>query len=152
MRGLSLITALCLITADTAFAASNFKGCFRKDFDKSYLKKNPLQFVTNVELEAKVREAKHVGGVLRFKLRDDKNQWWTTSFECMDSGTSWACGMECAGGGFLLAPGKGGLQLSNRTGIRVDKEDCGEDFRMIQADAAHDTFVLPQITSRDCKK
>jgi hypothetical protein len=139
------------------WAADAIKGCFQKNYEKTYLKKVEKQFITAIQLDVKKGEEASdrstVEGKLRARFRDDKEKWWEGQFVCMDNGPSWACSMECEGGTFILSPGKKGLQLANQSFLRFhEDETCESKPRDIRADTEHTIFIMPQITSKACKK
>jgi hypothetical protein len=133
-------------------AADALKGCFHRKFDKTWLKKVEKQFVTTIQIDVRKAEAEgSVMGKLSVKFRDDKEVWWHSEFECLNSGESWACSTHCDGGTFLLSRGKKGLQIINQRFLKFNREQCDAEPRFVYADIEHTSFTMPQINNKPCK-
>lgn len=61
------------------------------------------------------------------------------------------CGMESDGGSFMLEETKDGVRLTNKSYLRADDPEAGEEASVeLQSDAEHRVFLLRQISKGRC--
>jgi hypothetical protein len=148
-------TALALGLAATAcVAASAPKGCYDKTWSKGELKKLPLQMVTTIRVEAGIGaqpENKPASwGTLRARFRDTGDQWYSTAYECSDTGAGMACATICDGGIFVMASGRSGLQVIPQNGVILFSEDCAGTEAKLKLNEDRTPFAVGRISSRAC--
>jgi hypothetical protein len=141
-------------TAERVLISKAPKGCFEKSWNRSELKKLPLQKVTAVRIDvntgAQPSNQPAVFGKVQAKFRDSGDSWLSTDFECSDTGVGFACATHCDSSIFVLSPGLSGLQLLPQKVIAVFGGDCEGSAVSLKMNADQVPFALSRRSTRAC--
>lgn len=148
------MAAACWLAVGSCWAGNMPKGCYEKTWSKAELKKLPLQQVTSIRIEAgtsAMPDNKPISwGSISARFRDTGEQWFTTAYECSDTGAGLACATICDGGVFVTSSGSKGLRLIPQKSVTLFGADCAEPTGELKLNADKLPFVLGRLSSRAC--
>jgi hypothetical protein len=131
-------------------AHAEFKGCYERVYDKSYLKKHRKQEVVKIRLQLGVGK----GSDGAFELLDRIDAGFRKRViydgglvECKSTGEELMCSIAGDGGGFIVTDrGENSLRITNRNFMRFG----GDDGVTLQAKSEHREFRLYRISTSAC--
>lgn len=153
MRIVNVALALGL-AATGCWAGTLPKGCYEQSWSKAELKKQPLQQITAVRLEAGTgtmpQNKPASWGILKARFRDTGEEWLSTSYECSDTGAGLACATTCDGGIFVIATGSRALNLVPQRDVKLFMADCAGGGAEVKLNADRKPLALRRISGKAC--
>jgi hypothetical protein len=132
-------------------AEAAFKGCYERDYDARYLKKNKKQKVERMRFQIGVGQGEdgppELGDRIEATLRG-KSIYRGSGVTCDEEGKELACEIADGGGTFRVTPRpKNSLRITNTGSLRFGPEGSGD---VVKADRQNREFRLFRVSDGAC--
>jgi hypothetical protein len=149
MKVLFVVCAVGMFMLPQA-AHAEFKGCYERVYDKSYLKKHRKQDIVKIRLQLGVGK----GSDGAFELLDRIDAGFRKRaiydgglVDCQSAGEELTCSITGDGGGFTVTDrGENSLRITNKNFMRFG----GDDGASLKAQGEHRQFRLYRISTSAC--
>jgi hypothetical protein len=147
----SFFVLMCCTVFLAGTAHAEFKGCYERVYEKSYLKKHRKQDVIKIRLQLGAGK----GDDGSFELRDridagfrKRSIYHGNLIECKPLEDELSCNIESDGGTFIVTDrGERSVRITNTSFLRFGD---GENSTTLKAKGEHKEFKLYRISEGSC--